>query len=589
MFTGKNILNKKEVINSSYKVQFFIKGDSFYEKYRVKGKGGKNYLLKLYNSSKLSKYDFSKGNLLEVEILASLNVNRTIKLVDNGEFVKDNQKYHYIVLEFISGETIKDKLEREGVFSQYEAIPIIIYLLETLQQIHSRTPVVIHNNINLNSIFLDYSNSEKPILTEFGLARYITSKSNSINLSRLNPFYIAPELYNGIFTPQSDIFSVGALLYNMIIGLPPWYFEIPKYKVTQEKLIDAIAEERKEELNFGIRGIEEFNDEHLKEVIKKALSIDIEDRFKNANDFISALKGQKVLINDIQKKENLPKSIRKKGKGFSAVAGMQELKDILYNDVIRALTEKERFEKYGIPLPNGMLLYGPPGCGKTYIAERFAEEVGFNFMEIITSDIASIYIHGTQEKIAQYFKEAEKNAPTVMFFDEIEAMVPKRSESINQSISSEVNEFLTQLNNCGERGIFIIAATNHPELIDPALLRSGRIDYKIYVPPPDFEARKGLFELYLKEKYIEIDIDYDELANQTENYVSADIKVIVDFSARTAEKKDVRISQEILIDTINQRQPSISLDELKRYEILKDKFENKKTDKSETERPFGFR
>jgi len=583
------ILEKKQIINSTYEVQFFIGGDTFYEKYRVKDKDGKIYLLKLYNSSKLSHHDFSNNNLLEVEILASLNIENSVKLINNGEYVKGDNKYHYLVLNFISGETIHDKLEREGVFSQYYAVPIIIYLLETLQEIHQNKNPIIHNNINPRSIYLDYSNAEKPILAEFGFARYITSKSNSLDLSRLNPFYIAPELYNGIFTPQSDIFSVGALLYNLIMGIPPWYLEIPKFQHTQEKFIDAINEKRKQELNFGIQGIEEFKDEHLKEVIKRALAINIDERFKNVGEFISALKRETVLTNNEQQKDSPIKAVKKKGAGFSSVAGMQKLKDILYNDIIRALNEKERFEKYGIPLPNGMLLYGPPGCGKTFIAECFAEEVGFNFLKIITSDIASIYVHGTQEKIANYFKEAEKNAPTVMFFDEIEAMVPNRGGDVQHSISSEVNEFLVQLNNCGERGIFVIAATNRPEIIDKALLRAGRIDYKIYVPPPDYNARLGLFKLYLKNKYIEIDINYEELAKQTENYVSVDIKTIVDFAARTAEKKDVRISQKILLETIKQRQPSISFEELKEYELIKNKFENIKSNKPEPRRPIGYR
>ena len=492
----KQILEKKQIINSTYEVQFFISGNAYYQKYRVKGKDGKTYLLKLYNTSKLSSHRFLNGNLLEVEILALLNIGNIIKLVNNGEIVKDNQKFHYIVFKFISGETLQDKLKREGAFSSYSAVPIIIELLESLDKIHNHPKTIIHNNINPNSISLDYSeNREKPILTDFGFARYITSKCNSVDLSQLSPFYIAPELYNGIFTPQSDIFSVGALLYNLIIGLPPWYVEIPNFQHTDEKFINAIHEKRTKQLNFGFKGFDEFEDEHLKETIKKALSINIDTRFKTADEFIKALKREVVLEGGNEKKFTPQKVIKKKGAGFSAIAGMDELKEILCNDIIRALNEKERFKKYEIPLPNGMLLYGPPGCGKTFISEKFAEEVGFNFIKVIASDIDSIYIHGTQEKISQLFKEAEKNAPTVMFIDEIDAMVPRRGGDLQHSHASEVNEFLAQINNCGERGIFVIAATNRPEIIDPAMLRAGRIDYKIYLPPPDFEARKGLFKI----------------------------------------------------------------------------------------------
>jgi transitional endoplasmic reticulum ATPase len=586
----KNILDKKQMVNSFYEVQFFVGGDTFYEKYRVKGKDDKTYLLKLYNSSKLSKNDFSNDNLLEVEILALLNSENIIKLVNNGEIVKDNQKYHFLIFDFISGETLQDKLKREGAFSQYTAVPIIISLLETLDKIHYHPKTIVHNNINTNSISLDYSeNMEKPILQDFGFARYLTNKNSSIDINQLSPFFIAPELYKGFYTPRSDIFSTGALLFYLLTGKPPWYVELPKLQHTDEKFINIINEKRNEQLNFIIKGtFDLFEDEHLKGVIKKSLSLNIEDRYKNAEEFIKALKREVVLDGGGDENTTPKKVIKKKGKGFSAIAGMDEIKEILYNDIIRALKEKERFEKWEIPLPNGMLLYGPPGCGKTFISEKFAEEVGFNFIKIITSDIASTYIHGTQEKIGKLFNEAEKNAPTVIFIDEIDAMVPKRGGDLQHGHASEVNEFLAQINNCGERGIFVIAATNRPEIIDPAMLRAGRIDYKIYLPPPDFEARKGLFKIYLKNKPTDLDVDYDQLAEVTKNYVSVDIKTIIDFSARKAEKKDIRITHNILSETIAERQPSVSCDDLKEYELVRNKLENIIPKKS-TRRPLGFR
>jgi len=591
MKKGTQILKQKEMVNSAYEVQFFIGGDTFYEKYRVKGRDGKTYLLKLYNSSKLSKNDFSNNNLLEVEILASLNMDNSVRLVNNGEYVKDNKKYHYVVLDFISGETLQEKLEREGVFSQYSAVPLIIYLLETLKEIHTKSNSIIHNNINPSNIYLDYSNAEKPILTEFGFARYITSKSNSVDLGRLSPFYIAPELYNGIFTPQSDIFSVGALLYNLIMGIPPWYIEIPKYQHTQEKVIDAINEKRNQELNFGIEGIEEFKDEHLKEVIKKALAINIDDRFKNVGEFISALKRETALISDYQKKNSPQKAVKKKGAGFSAIAGMQKLKDVLYNDVIRALNEKELYESYGITIPNGMLLYGPPGCGKTFISEKFAEEVGFNFLQLKPSDIKSKYINATEEKIGEIFKEATEKAPTIIFIDEIDAVVPSREGDLHQMQAAPVNEFLAQMSNCSEKGIFVIAASNRPEKIDPAILRTGRIDRIIYLPPPDFDARVSMFKLYLKKRPIDLGLNYEKLAEMTDNYVSSDIKFLVDEASRKALKLKARITHEIFDKVFSETKPSVSQNELEKYEKLKDKLEDKKQnkDKPEPRRPIGFR
>ncbi|MDE5421268.1 AAA family ATPase [Ancylomarina sp. DW003] len=582
------ILGKKQILNSAYEVQFFIGGDAFCEKYRVKGNDGKTYLLKLYNSSKLSSNDFSDSNLLEVEILASLNIDNTLKLVNNGEYVKGVNKYHFVVLKFVSGESIQDKLERDGVFTQYSAISITLYLLETLQKIHKSSNSIIHNNINPASIYLDYSNAEKPILSEFGFSRYITSKSNSLDLDRLSPFYIAPELYNGIFTPQSDIFSVGALLYNLIMGIPPWYIEKPKFQHTKEKFVDAINDKRKQELNFGLKGVEELNDKHLKSVIKKALAFNIDDRFKNANEFIKALKGETVVVNETSKNESRSKVIKKKGAGFSAIAGMQNLIDILYNDVIRALNEKELYESYGITIPNGMLLYGPPGCGKTFIAERFVEEVGFNFLQLKPSDIKSKYINATEERIGEIFKEATEKAPTIIFIDEIDAVVPNREGDLHHMQAAPVNEFLAQMSSCSEKGIFVIAASNRPEKIDPAILRTGRIDRIIYLPPPDFEARVSMFKLYLKKRPVDLGLNYEKLAEKTENYVSSDIKFLVDEASRRALKSKSRITQEIFERVFSENKSSISNEELKKYELLKDTLKNKKTNKDESRRPIGF-
>ena len=136
-----------------------------------------------------------------------------------------------------------------------------------------------------------------------------------------------------------------------------------------------------------------------------------------------------------------------------------------------------RDKKYGIQPLNGILLYGPAGCGKTYIAKNLAEELGFYYIEIKPSDLDSTYIHGTQEKIGKLFQKAEANAPTLIFIDEVDAILPKRDlDNLNPHYAAEVNEFLAQMTDCMSRRIFIIAATNRPNAIDPALRRFGRFD-----------------------------------------------------------------------------------------------------------------
>ena len=147
--------------------------------------------------------------------------------------------------------------------------------------------------------------------------------------------------------------------------------------------------------------------------------------------------------------------------------------------------------------------------------------------------------------------------------------------------TSAVNEFLAQMNNSGEDGIFIIGATNRPTSIDPAILRSGRLDKIVYLPPPDFEARKNMFKLNLDKRPKDIGLDYASLATATENYVSSDLKLICDEAARSALKLKSRISQEILTDTINRIRPSVSLSELNSYKEINAKMEGKKIDNSD--------
>lgn len=173
------------------------------------------------------------------------------------------------------------------------------------------------------------------------------------------------------------------------------------------------------------------------------------------------------------------------GNGFKDIAGMDQLKQMLTQKVIFILKDKEKAAKYKLLPPNGMLFYGPPGCGKSFFAEKFAEETGFNFMLVKASDLGSIYVHGSQGKIADLFKKAEESQPTIICFDEFDAFVPNRSNKGAEHQAGEVNEFLSQLNDCAQRGIFVIATSNRPDMIDPAVLRTGRIDKLVYIPMPD--------------------------------------------------------------------------------------------------------
>jgi transitional endoplasmic reticulum ATPase len=219
---------------------------------------------------------------------------------------------------------------------------------------------------------------------------------------------------------------------------------------------------------------------------------------------------------------------------WDGVAGMRELKAMLERDVILPLQEPEIYERYRLSLPNGILLYGPPGCGKTFVARKLATMLGFEFQEVKPGDLASIYVHGTQGKIAELFVDATERSPCLLFFDEIDAMIPNRGgDFVGHHYASEVNEFLVQLNECWRRKILVVGATNLPNRMDAAVLRPGRLDKKSFVGPPDYEARLELLRLCAANRPQET-LDLPRVAGELEIYTCAEIEFVVNEAARTA-------------------------------------------------------
>ncbi|MCB0537752.1 MAG: AAA family ATPase [Bacteroidetes bacterium] len=586
MSNVKSILTKGQTIDNKYSVNFFLKKGSYAETYRVQNEAKETKFLKLFDFSKLHRTQFTEsGEILEIEILKQIKHSNLLKFIDSGNIVIENQKLAYLVLDFVSGETLADKMKRDNTLNVYEAKSIILSVLNGLNYLHNKQ--IIHNDITNQNVMLDLSGKvEIPKIIDFGYARFLKQSNKDFLKDGLNLFYTANETFNKVFSFQSDIYSVGALYYHLLTGLPPYFIEISKYKSDKIQLEDVILDERKKPLKFSDK-----IDEQTQNIIRKALQPKAENRFKSVKEFIQTLNGelevelsiQEEKVTKIQPKEN------KKGKGFSAIAGMQELKNTIQLDVIDALNEKEKYAEYGLTIPNGMLLYGPPGCGKTFFAEKMAEEIGFNFYQIKPSNIQSKFVNASQENIKNLFDEAKQNAPSIIFIDELDALVPNRDTSnISHMNTSAVNEFLAQMNNCGDDGIFIVGATNRPNAIDPAILRSGRLDKHIYLPPPDFEARKLMFELYLKKRPTEIGLNYDELAKATENYVSSDIKFLCDEASRRALKENLRITKLIVLETVKNNKPSVSLQELNTYLAIKAKMEGENNNNNDRPR-IGFR
>lgn len=248
-------------------------------------------------------------------------------------------------------------------------------------------------------------------------------------------------------------------------------------------------------------------------------------------------------------------------KGFDSVAGMNDLKQLLIAEVINPLKNPEKFKKFNVSIPNGIILHGPPGVGKSFIVRKLAEELGYNYKEVKASDLASTYIHGAVEKIRKIFDEAKQNAPTVLCFNEISALVPDR-KNMNEMSSykeEETSEFLVQLEEAADNNVLVIGTTNFLERIDDAVMRSGRLDKKIFVPLPDLEARKGLFKIALIDRPCNKNVDFSKLASLTDNFTSADIiEGVVETAARMAVNLDKPdIDQELLELEINKHKQNI--------------------------------
>lgn len=553
-----------------YTVVSFIKDGSYNESYKIKDESGKFYFLKLYDPNRIpSEVLNSEGEVQEIHLCERASHPNVIDFISKGIYNKDEVEYPYIVTSFFEGCLLADPLAKGRVFPLETVLIIAKGALAGLTYLHSKG--LTHNDITPRNIMYNPKDLQQVEIIDMG---HLTESSNGCPnfLTRdLTPFFRAPETYSGASDARSDVYSMAAVIYAMLFGRAPWEIDLSNLsdkKTKEAAALDAI----KERLSFS--GSLDGCPDWLERVLKACLTEDPDDRVQDAETFLKAIENRaftyvratpakRVAVTDKSSRTTTitkggQYEIKKKvGNGFADVAGMDDIKAMLQQKVIFLFKNPDQAIKYKLNAPNGMLLYGPPGCGKTFFAEKFAEEAGLNYIFVKGSDVGSTYIHGSQGKIADLFVEAERKSPSVICFDEFDALVPQRAVGETHALMNpEVNEFLSQMNNCSSRGIFIIATTNHKELIDQAVLRKGRLDLHIFVPAPDSETRKRMFDLYLKDRPCN-GIDSSELAQMTENYSSSDIAYIVNDAALVAAYKNIPISQHLLIDTIKANPSSL--------------------------------
>ncbi len=561
-----------------YVINSFIKKGAVAESYTVLGPDDMMYFMKIYELQSIPREQLFEGKeVYEIQLCKELNSEdyaNVVRYVDNGEVKKGNVVYHYLVTEFYRGITLYDAVRNEGRFDLEDAVQITLCVLSGLSFIHSRA--LIHNDIRPSNIMLQELDDGMlmPTIIDLGHISYMVKGRPTFADEDLMPYFRAPETFRSVYTVKSDIFSTGALLYFLMFGKSPWEdMDLRTLNGDKKKIADAVKKARKQDLILETDEVK--LPDYMKAILLKAMAKKPEDRFGSAAEFAQDLMQQvmpelakrmeegepNTQQEEEQEQDNKAPIITFKkgsGSGFDNVTGRDELKEQLRKEVLFALQNPEKAKLYKLPAINGVLLYGPPGCGKSLVLESFAEELGFNYSIIKGVEMGHIYQQGVLDNLQRVFDAAEIKAPFVLCFDELEFIAPNpNGDGEEGNITPQISAFFSMLNHCSEKGILVVATTNRPDLIDQAIMRVGCFDRVFFVPQPDFEARKDIFMDHLKDRPCE-ELDYDELAKISDDFNAGDITEAVNEAAMTAAYNDVPISQKILVDVLKYKNPTYS-------------------------------
>ncbi len=591
-----SILSQNQLI-ADFSVDCLIKDGVYNETYRIRDSHGTIRFMKLYDPDRMPSEVKKDGKVAEIELCRNLDHPNIVQYITDGIYSVDGKDYPYIVTNYFSGRLLSE-------MSGADALPAPDLVADILKEIvtglkYLADSGLVHNDITPRNVMFDPETRRVQLIDMGHLAKAGSPEHHYIETD-FSPFFRSPESYSGKNDPAGDIFSAGAVAYALLTGRAPWEKPLPDQPENPSELQRARKMAVHLARKSALAPLGDIVPAWLADTITAALSVRKDQRLTH-DGIITAIetrkspRPEKPAAKQTEETEQKPKESSvgmkrqksaegapqqpmetevRKGRGFADVAGMDELKELLQKKVLFILKNKEKAERYRLTPPNGMLLYGPPGCGKSYFAEKFAEESGFHYKLIKASDLGSIYVHGGQGKIAELFDKARQKAPIIICFDEFDAMVPNRQSRTAEHISGEVNEFLSQLNNCSKDGIFVIGTTNQPEMIDPAVLRKGRVDISVYIPAPDLETRRLMFDLYLKDRPCD-KINTERLAELTDKYVASDIAFIVNDAAMIAAFRDEPITQEGLENSIKTTRPSLTEAMLESYEKTRQKLENR--------------
>ncbi|WP_439183397.1 AAA family ATPase [Carboxylicivirga taeanensis] len=242
--------------------------------------------------------------------------------------------------------------------------------------------------------------------------------------------------------------------------------------------------------------------------------------------------------------------LEKPNVSFKDVGGMKSVKEDISMKIINPIKHADLFKQYGKKIGGGILLYGPPGCGKTHIARATAGEIDSAFISVGINDVLDMYLGQSERQLHDIFEYARKNTPCVIFFDEVDALGANRTDMKNSAGKNVINQFLQEMDGLQAEndGILVLGATNAPWHIDAAFKRPGRFDRIIFIPPPDEEARKEILEIQLKDKPA-MDLDSAKIARNTKDFTGADMKALVDVVIEEKLKTIIETGKETPIKT----------------------------------------
>ncbi|KAB8151468.1 AAA family ATPase [Kordia sp. TARA_039_SRF] len=306
-------------------------------------------------------------------------------------------------------------------------------------------------------------------------------------------------------------------------------------KVTAaEVLLEEIIKKKTEKKYLELLCYCQINQENYsdaQETYKELLELDA--NYEN-EDFDNVLKVNTTTREPDFVDEDGLSFLKKPTTNFASIGGMDNIKKEIDLKIIKPLEHRDLYKAYGKKIGGGILLYGPPGCGKTHIARATAGEINANFISVGINDILDMWIGNSEKNLHEIFETARKNTPCVIFIDEIDALGANRNDVNKTSGRTVINQFLAELDgiDADNDGILVLGATNAPWHLDPAFRRPGRFDRIIFVSPPDVEAKAAIFNIHLQEKPTET-IDYMALAKAAKEFSGADIQAAIDVAVET--------------------------------------------------------